>query len=185
LIGGHAIGKKDLMPRIYVCSLSQVAATVSLSEASHLVTLLHRRWRAPRPETIPEGRHLFIGVSDISAPVPGFLEPSERHVLELIAFVSAWDQVRPMVMHCFAGISRSTAGAFIALCYLNPDDDEEAIAQRLRHASAVASPNKRFVEVADAVLGRGGRMIEAIRTIGPGAFSLRNKTFVLPIASEP
>jgi predicted protein tyrosine phosphatase len=71
-----------------------------------------------------------------------------------------------MLIHCYAGISRSTAAAFIALCALNPDQPEELIASDLRRSSDTASPNLRFVLLADSVLGRGGRMVEAVKGMG-------------------
>ena len=71
-------------------------------------------------------------------------------------------------MHCYAGISRSTAGAYVGVCALNPHRDEAAVAKELRRASATASPNLRIVELADRLLGRGGRMIRAIEAIGRG-----------------
>jgi predicted protein tyrosine phosphatase len=71
------------------------------------------------------------------------------------------------VVHCFAGISRSTAGAFIAACALNPSRDEGEVARLLRTASPTAQPNALLVSIADDLLGRNGRMIGAIESIGP------------------
>ena len=73
-----------------------------------------------------------------------------------------------MVVHCFAGISRSTAAAFITLCVARPKRDERDIARRLRQASRFATPNARIIAIADTMLGRNGRMIEAIAEIGRG-----------------
>lgn len=169
------------MPSIHVCALAHVASTVEKSGASHLVTLLHDGSKLKRPESISADRHLFLGVADIIAPIRGMTEPAENHVRQLIAFVDSWDRMQPMVIHCFAGISRSTAGAFISLCHLTPKEDEMELAQRIRRLSRVASPNPRLVELADAVLGRDGRMVEAIRSIGIGALAFRTKPFELPI----
>jgi predicted protein tyrosine phosphatase len=167
------------MPSIHVCSLSRVEATVAASGASHLVTLLHTPVK--RPRSIAAERHLFIGIADIVGPIRGMTEPAERHVHQLLAFVGAWDRTKPMVMHCFAGISRSTAGAFIALCHLLPDRPEAEVAQRLRDASPVASPNPRMVELADRIMGRDGRMVEAVNAIGLGALAFEADPFALPI----
>ena len=52
----------------------------------------------------------------------------------------AWGGQGPMVVHCWAGISRSTAAAFTALCAINPQVPEELIARRLREASPTAYP---------------------------------------------
>jgi predicted protein tyrosine phosphatase len=86
-----------------------------------------------------------------------------------------------MVVHCYAGISRSTAGAFVAACALNPKRDELQIAQTIRRASRTAQPNARIVSLADAILGRGGRMVRAVETIGPGAGAYEGEPFRLDI----
>ena len=74
-------------------------------------------------------------------------------------------------MHCFAGISRSTASAYASVCALNPHRDEASIAQALRLASPTATPNIRIVSLADRILGRDGRMVSAIENIGRGVMA--------------
>lgn len=172
------------MSSIHVCALAHVASTVETSGASHLVTLLHDGSKLKRPKSISADHHLFLGVADIIAPIRGMTEPAEDHVRQLIAFVDSWDGSQPMVIHCFAGISRSTAGAFIALCHLAPETDEMELALRIRQSSRVASPNPKLVELADGVLGRDGRMVDAIRSIGTGALAFRTKPFELSIGDS-
>ena len=75
------------------------------------------------------------------------------------------------LIHCFAGLSRSTAAAFIALCAINPDTPEDAIARALRRCSDTAVPNKLFVALADEQLGREGRMSAALASMGPHRFA--------------
>jgi predicted protein tyrosine phosphatase len=86
-----------------------------------------------------------------------------------------------MVVHCFAGISRSTAGAYVAACALNPGRDEMAIAWEVRRASRTAYPNPRIVSIADRLLGRDGRMVRAIETIGPGDLATEGEPFRLDL----
>jgi predicted protein tyrosine phosphatase len=105
-------------------------------------------------------------MDDITMPIDGYVHPCEEHVEKLISFVTNWNRTNPLVVHCYAGISRSTAGAFIAACALNPGRDERAVAKMIRDASPTAQPNSRLVSLADAVLGRNGRMIQAIEGIG-------------------
>ena len=76
-----------------------------------------------------------------------------------------------MVVHCFAGISRSTAGAFVAACALNPERDETQIAWEIRRASRTAQPNARIVSIADRLLKRDGRMVRAIESHRPRRLS--------------
>ncbi len=118
---------------------------------------------------------------DISAPLDGYIVPDEQHVADLIGFVRGWDRRTPLVVHCFAGISRSTASAFTAVCALNPGRDEASIAQALRRASPTATPNIRIVTLADRLLDRDGRMIAAIETIGRGALAAEATPFQLEL----
>jgi len=154
---------------IHVCSLSRLHQTVEETGARHVVTLLRDVHLVQRPESITADRHLILGMDDIPEPADGYIAPGENHVATLIAFARAWDRSAPLVVHCYAGISRSTAGAFVTACALNPGRAEASIAQELRRRSHTASPNRRIVSIADDLLGRSGRMVDAITAIGSGA----------------
>jgi len=156
------------MPRLHVCSLALIGHTVAKTGARSLLTLLSPGTAVERPAEIAPGRHLYLAVSDIVAPIPGQVLPQRTHLDDLLAFVHAWDRADPMVIHCYAGVSRSTAAAFIAACALNPARNELAIARAIRVASPTATPNARLVALADAALQRGGRMNAAIMEIGRG-----------------
>jgi predicted protein tyrosine phosphatase len=100
-------------------------------------------------------------------------------VARLIEFALDWGGSGPMVVHCWAGISRSTAAAFTALCAINPEVSEELIAQRLREASPTAYPNRRIIQLADAALKRDGRMMHAVERIGRGVIATEAAPFWL------
>jgi hypothetical protein len=87
-----------------------------------------------------------------------------------------------LLIHCWAGISRSTAAAYmLTVCALNPDRDEEEIADTLRQAAPSATPNPRLVSLADGVLGREGRMVQAISRIGRGETAGEGTPFSLSL----
>jgi predicted protein tyrosine phosphatase len=86
-----------------------------------------------------------------------------------------------MVVHCYAGISRSTASAYAGVCALNPRRSEESIALALRRASPTATPNIRIVSLADRLLGRDGRMVAAIEMIGRGVMATEATPFRLEL----
>lgn len=169
------------MPTLHVCALSRLPETVAATGARRVVTLINVGTPVARPPSIAEGDHLFVGISDITDALDGHVLPDEAHVRRLIDFVEAWDRAQPVVMHCYAGISRSTAAAFIATCALRPDRDEAEIARELRRASPSATPNRRLVAVADAMLGREGRMVAAIAAIGRGEDAFEGEPFHLTI----
>ena len=137
--------------------------------------------RVQRPSHIAPENHLVLAIDDIATPMEGFTVPATEHVERLIEFVGLWDRAAPMVVHCYAGISRSTAGAFVAACALNPQRDEMQIAQAIRRASRTAQPNARIVSIADRLLKREGRMMRAVETIGPGHAATEGDPFRLDI----
>jgi predicted protein tyrosine phosphatase len=169
------------MPRLHVCSLALVGETVAQTGARSLLTLLSPGTAVERPMAIAPKRHLYLALSDIVEPMPGQVLPDASHLEDLLGFVRGWDRAEPMVIHCFAGVSRSTAAAYIAACALRPGGDEFAIAKALRVASPTASPNPRLVALADDALGRRGRMREAIAAIGRGEACFEGAPFTLEL----
>jgi predicted protein tyrosine phosphatase len=165
---------------IHVCSLARLHGTVAGTGASHVITLLTDD--VERPPNIGPSNHLVLKMDDILAPEQGLTAPAEEHAAQLIAFARGWDRKAPLVIHCFAGISRSTAAAFIAACALAPQRAEDVIARRLREASASATPNPRLISVADQLLCREGRMVAAVAAIGRGELASEGRPFALEIA---
>lgn len=170
---------------ITVCSLAHLPETVRRTGARRLVTLISAGTLVPRPPEIAEDDHLFLSFHDITTPAEGMTPPGEAHVRQLLDFVADWDGTTPMVIHCFAGISRSTAAAYITACALRPDACEAGLATALRSASASATPNARLVAIADRLLDRDGRMIDGIRAIGRGADAFQGAPFTVPLEPVP
>ena len=166
---------------LHVCSLSKLNETVTATGAKSVVTLINAEMDVPTPEGVPPDRHLFLAFNDIVEQVAALTPPNEQHVEDLLAFVRGWDRRAPLVIHCWAGISRSTAGAYVAACALNPDADEFRLASALRETAPSATPNARIIAMADKLLGRDGRMIDAIRGIGRGANAFEGTPFVMPL----
>jgi predicted protein tyrosine phosphatase len=166
---------------IHVCSLARLHDTVGETGARHIVTLMRDLNQVVRPNTIATENHLLLSMDDIVAPMKGYEAPAEEHVARLIEFVKGWDRAAPMVVHCYAGISRSTAGAFVAACALNPNRDEAQIAWAMRRVSRTATPNARIVSIADQLLKRDGRMMRAISVIGDGDMAYEADPFRLDL----
>jgi len=166
---------------IHVCSLARLHDTVRETRARHVVTLIKDITLVHRPASIVPENHLLLDMDDINEHMDGYVMPAEEHVGDLLRFVRAWPREAPLVVHCYAGISRSTAGAFVTACALNPRRDEMLIARALRDASPTAMPNRRIVTLADRLLGRGGRMVTAIESNGPGMPAYASEPFRLDL----
>jgi predicted protein tyrosine phosphatase len=162
---------------IHVCSLADLHPTVKATGASHVLTVMANVAQVVRPETVLDANHLRVQMDDITAHTDGFVAPNDAHIVQVLDFVRGWDRSAPLVVHCYAGISRSTASAFAAACMLNPDRDERDIAQKIRAASPIAAPNRLIVTLADKALGRDGRMVRALDEMGPGSMTVVGRPF--------
>jgi predicted protein tyrosine phosphatase len=166
---------------IHVCSLAALPDTVKATGASHVLTVMANVDQVQRPESVLAANHLKVSMDDITEQMDGFVVPSDSHIEQVLNFVRGWDRSAPLVVHCYAGISRSTASAFAAVCMLNPHRDEMSIARQLRAASPIASPNRLIVSLADRALGRDGRMLRALDEMGPGNLMIEGRPFRLDL----
>src|SRR6202045_1108977 len=124
---------------IHVCSLARLHETVAATGARHVVTLLKDVELVQRPHGIMSENHLILGMDDITGPLEGYIAPADEHVAKLLDFVRGWDRAAPLVMHCYAGISRSTAGAYVAACAPHPRREPLPIPRELGLASPTAA----------------------------------------------
>lgn len=174
------------MPQIHICSLKMVEPLAAEIRPSHVLSLLGGI--SPFPET-PKGidprNHLKLTLADIAEPQEGMIHPGEDHVREVIAFAERWAQEggakQPIIVHCFAGISRSTASALTIACALRPKTSEATFTEALRAASESAQPNALMIAHADELLGRKGRLVTAVEDMGLADFSKSGQPFVLRI----
>jgi predicted protein tyrosine phosphatase len=68
-----------------------------------------------------------------------------------------------LLVHCHAGVSRSTAAAIVILAQCEPTRDPGAIVGQIVRHRPQAWPNIRIIETADKLLGREGALVEAVR----------------------
>ena len=166
---------------LFVCPLSQVETARALHRPSHLISLLSPTHDKVWPAENAGGAHLRLACHDIPEIREGLTAPDAALVVRLLDFATGWDAARPMLVHCWAGVSRSTAAAFIIACQYAPERSEREIARALRAAAPYATPSPLMVSLADAALGRAGRMSAAVSEIGRGADTFEGALFELPL----
>jgi len=169
------------MSLILVSSLSAVEGTIERYHPSHLVSLLSPEYMIVTPQEIAVERHLRLAVNDVLEVWAGDSPPNQDHIARLVAFGREWAADAPMLVHCWAGISRSMAAAYILLCDRSGSGHEYEIARALRRRAAHAYPNALMVELADRALKREGRMIEAVASIGRGEIAAEGSCVEFPL----
>lgn len=170
------------MSYIVVSPLSRIAEVAATHGAREMVSLMGSGHDFHRPGVVDASRHLLIDVNDIVAEATGLIAPQEAHVERLLAFARSWDRRGPVVVHCWMGISRSPAAALVMALGIEPDQDEDGLARRLRDASPFSTPNRRLIEIGDSMLGRGGRLVRAVHAIGRGADACEGRPFILAVS---
>ncbi|WP_232792854.1 tyrosine phosphatase family protein [Caulobacter hibisci] len=143
-------------------------------EPSHVVSLLSPTAEPPEVAAV---ERLHLSFHDIAEPRAGLVAPDAPLIAQLLTFAETWNGARSLLLHCYAGVSRSTAAAYILACEQLPERDEAELAQALRALSPSATPNALMIALADAALVRNGRMIAAVRAIGRGAEAFEGAAF--------
>ena len=165
-----------------VCPLVALAAGLARQPA-RVLSLLSPEQAAPACPGIAPSDYMLLRFNDIIRPQAGLHAVQPQDIIAILDFARSWDGAAPMLVHCWAGISRSTAAAYIIACLFGADADAAALA--LRRAAPQATPNARMVALADAQLGGGGRMVDAIAAIGRGAEAGQGELFSLELRALP
>jgi predicted protein tyrosine phosphatase len=173
--------------RLVVCALSDLEGTLARTRPGGLVSLLAPGQALPAalPAAPAEAARLVLRCHDLAAPRSDLSAPDAAMVEALLRFADGFADEETLVLHCWFGISRSPAAAFILACALEAETPETRLAAALRAASPTATPNPLLIALADARLGRGGRMSAAIRALGRGAEAASGRPFDLVARRTP
>ena len=115
------------------------------------------------PDPLPEGydnaeRKVRLRIADVVTE-EGATEEDVRGIIQLAEQLRS--ESGTLLIHCEAGISRSTATALIIYaCWLGPGREDEAM-RRVGTQRRYAIPNRRMVAIADNLLALDGRLLQA------------------------
>lgn len=158
-------GPTPLLPyHITICGLSELSGHATTG-FTHVVSILDPHWPDPPDfEAYASHDRVVWRFDDVVRPGEGDLAPGRRDVEEILALGRRLESepVRHLLVHCHAGVSRSTATAVILMVRTNPGREAEAFAEldRIRPRSW---PNALMLRYADDLLGRGGALVAALR----------------------
>lgn len=163
---------------ILVCPGRHAEALAAEHRPSHVISLASPDAELPAFTGLAAQR-LILRFHDIVEPREGLTPPDAALIGRLLDFAAGWDASAPLLIHCFAGVSRSTAAAYAVACARSEPGEEASIAPALRRLAPSATPNALMVALADAKLGRQGRMTAAVAAIGRGADCFEGEIFNL------
>jgi predicted protein tyrosine phosphatase len=153
--------------RLTICGIEELDGHCA-AQVTHVLSILDPDYPDPRAFAAYDPHHrLTMRFHDIIGPWPGWQAPEREDVEALIEFGEeldgAGENLRHLLVHCHAGISRSTAAMATLMARHTPVGDEEGIFERIREIRPIAWPNSRMIGFADDILGRGGRLVAALR----------------------
>lgn len=149
---------------IAVCGIEELEGHCETG-VSHVLSILDPGWPVPPAfGTFGEHERLELRFHDVIEEVPGYAPPMPEHVAALLGL--GRDMMKEvaglrLLVHCHAGISRSTAAMSLILAQALPERPAGAILQDVLRIRAKAWPNLRMMEMGDAQLGRDGTLVEA------------------------
>lgn len=123
---------------------------------THLISIFSESGPCRGFSSFPTSRALSLRMRDIEFGLLP-LRPQKEHVQQALDFTYVWTHSDRLLVHCRAGVSRSSAIAWAVMCGKG-EDPKKAIA-RLRRTSSIIHPNRLIVQHADELLGMKGRML--------------------------
>ncbi len=157
--------KPSSFPAFAVCGLDELIGHQGRG-VTHILSILDPEWPDPAAfQAFDPHFRATLRFHDAIEPDPGVLLPQKGDVESILTFGRDAAEAGGLLIHCHAGISRSTAATLMILAQARPDEKEDGLAERLLQSRPQAWPNSRMIEFADALLDRRGRLVAAIAGI--------------------
>jgi predicted protein tyrosine phosphatase len=157
---------KRLVPfQVTICGIDELGVHCAAG-VTHVLSILDPGW--PEPEAFgafDPHRRLELRFHDVIEADPGCVAPEHLDVEQLLTFARDLTKARDthLLVHCHAGVSRSTAAATLILAQTRPDRPAEEALQAVVRQRPRAWPNLRILELGDALLERHGEIVDAAR----------------------
>jgi predicted protein tyrosine phosphatase len=153
--------------RVTICGIPELGEH-GAAGVTHVLSILDPEW--PDPTVFAEfapHRRLALRFHDVIEVSPDRLAPSREDVVRLLEFGRGLDEPvgRHLLVHCHAGVSRSTAATALILAQMHPERPARAVLDAVAQMRPRAWPNLRMLEFGDALLGRNGEIVAAAGAI--------------------
>ena len=160
-------GAARTAPRITICGILELGEH-SAAGVTHVLSILGPN--GPDPPEFAEfapHRRLVLRFHDVIEPLPDQIAPTRADVERLLVFGREVDETPDahLLVHCRAGVSRSTAAATLIIMQANPEWPASAALEAVAALRPRAWPNLLILEFGDALLGRNGEIVAAVGAI--------------------
>ena len=156
--------------RITVCGIEELAGHCD-ANVSHVLSILDPEWPVPDAfGTFGEHAKLELRFHDVIDELNAdMIAPQQEHVADLVTFACGLlKEPRAdvhLLVHCHAGVYRSTASMALILALTLPDLAANRIFEEVLRIRPQAWPNLRILELGDTQLNRRGEFVAAAARI--------------------
>jgi predicted protein tyrosine phosphatase len=157
----------DLPFRLTICGIPELDEHCTAG-VTHVLSILDPDFDDPPAfAAFPPHRRVALRFHDIIEPTPGRVAPELADVERLLAFGRELIEAPEshLLIHCHAGVSRSTAAATLILVQAGPDRPASAALDAVAKIRPRAWPNLRILEFGDRLLGRDGEIVAAVGAV--------------------
>jgi predicted protein tyrosine phosphatase len=150
--------------QLTICGIDELACHCAAG-VTHVLSILDPDSPEPEPLSIFEvHRRLRLRFHDVIESQPGWIAPERWDVELLLTFArDLGASGTHLLIHCHAGVSRSTAAATLVLAQRCPEQPAEEVLTEVVRLRPRAWPNLRILELGDDILGRNGEIVAAAR----------------------
>jgi predicted protein tyrosine phosphatase len=151
--------------KITVCGIEELIGHCAAG-VTEVLSILDPGWPVPSAfGSFGEHERLELRFHDVIKEAPGVIAPAPEHIERLLAFgrdlIAEPRETAHLLVHCHAGVSRSTASMAVILAEAMPTSPASAAFDEVLHIRPGAWPNLRIIEIADALLKRRGELVAA------------------------
>jgi predicted protein tyrosine phosphatase len=151
--------------QVTICGIEELEGHCA-GHVTHVLSILDPGW--PEPDSLSRfdiNRRLRLRFHDVIESQPGWIAPERWDVELLLAFSRDLTMANEahLLVHCHAGVSRSTAAAILVMAQTCPDRPADEVLREVVRLRPRAWPNLRILEFGDEILGRHGEIVEAAR----------------------
>ena len=159
---------------IVVCSLSDFHNVCESVKPSHAISVIDPGFEPPTPAGV--SNHLKLGFDDIiniSDQGPLYRVPgknshikqtlfNKKNATAIVDFVKTWKLNKPIVIHCWCGVSRSMATATYVMCSFDISNIDKNV-RYIRKIAPHANPNKLMLSFFEKTLDTGDKISSAFQ----------------------